>query len=168
MKSKALLSVLLFLSLPFITYAANNKDFSQAFLDMQWNQVILNDNTKTTTITNLGNIRSNSSEKECLNYLKDKDYKKTCIYYQIIIPNYNNKFWVFIKTELGAQELIWKSVFKYDFTTKKTTNMKNFLPQDLQNAVNFYMWYASQKIGYTIWVSPTYTQPKELSPSIFE
>lgn len=167
MNSKILL-LALFLSLPFITYSANYKDFSQAFLDIQWNQVVFNNNTKISKVTTLGNISPNSSEKECLNYLKNKDYKKTCISYQIIVPNYNNKFWIFIKTELGAQELIWKNVFKYDFTTKQITNVKNLLPQDLQNAINFYMWYGSGKIGYTIWDYPTYTPPKEISPSIFD
>lgn len=166
MNSKVLLLCLL-LSLPLITYWAANKDFSRAFLDMQGNQITLNNNWKNIRVTTLGNMRSSSTEKECLNYINN-DYRKTCITYQIIIPNFNNKFWIFIKTELGAQELIWKSVFKYDFATKQITNLKSLLPQDLQNAVNFYMWYGSERIGYTVWSYPTYTQPKEISPSIFD
>ena len=167
MLTKILCCIVAFLIMPIIGEATNIQKYSQAFLDMQQNQVVLNNNGKNIRVTTLGNIRSTSSEKECLNYMH-LNPRKTCISYQIVVPNYRNKFWIFLKTELGSQELLWKTVFKYDFSTQKITNIKSLLPPELQNANNFYMWYGSEAIGYTIWEYPTYTQPKEISPSVFD
>ena len=151
---------------PFNTFSANIPKFSQSFLDTWWNQLILNYNGKISYITKKGNISSSASEKECLSYLK-KNPKKTCISYQVIVPNYNNEFGIFIKTELSQQDLIWKTIFRYSFSSKSITNIQESLPKDLQNVWNFWMWYAGDMIYYTQWRSSKFTQPQSMSPSLF-
>lgn len=138
---------------------------ARAYLDTQSNQIILNDR-KITLVTTRGNVSPTSSESECLAFLAWKA-NKTCISYQVLVPNYNNEFGIFIKTELWAQELIGKTVFKYDFASKKIVNVQHLLPADLKNSPNFWMWYASAKIGYTTWNSPSYSKPTSFDPSIF-
>ncbi len=138
-----------------------------SYLDTQKNQIIFVQTTnKITNITTRWNISPSGSEKECLSYLKKRS-SKTCISYQIVVPNYDDRFGLFIKQELWAQELMWKTLFLYDFRTQKIINVMNLVVSDIQSATNYWMWYSSWEISYTVWTGNSYSTPKSIDPSIF-
>ncbi len=140
---------------------------AESCLDTQKNQIIFVQSTdKITGITTRWNISPSGSEKECLSYLKKKG-AKTCISYQVVVPNYDDRFGLFIKQELWAQELMEKTLFLYDFKTQKIINVMNLVSSDIKSATNYWMWYSSWEVSYTVWTGNSYSTPKSFDPSIF-
>jgi hypothetical protein len=66
---------------------------------MNKNQVSVNSKN----ITTRGNISAVGAEENCLKYLQKfgkNNSQKTCISYTILVPNYKNKFGLFVREEL--------------------------------------------------------------------
>lgn len=80
---------------------------------------------KMVQVTNRANIGSKDAETQCLKYLKTKknNMNGSCIFYEIVAENINNKYAIFTRTELGSQEMISKEIYTYNFAQKKLANV---------------------------------------------
>lgn len=135
-------------------------------LVMNKNQVAVNQKN----ITTRGNISSVGAEENCLKYLQKfgkNAWKKSCISYTILVPNYKNKFGLFIREELWAQELIGKTVYLYNFQKKALVDVKYLFPKNFREAVNFTIWFSSWKLTYTTWNGDKYSEPQSIEMDIF-
>ncbi len=124
-------------------------------------------------ITTRGNISAIGAEENCQKYLQKfgkNAWKKSCISYTILVPNYKNKFGIFIKEELWGQELIGKTLYLYDISKKNLIDITSFLHLNTdEDEINFEIWYTGWKLNYTIWNpgAQKYSEPQSIELNTF-